>query len=131
MSYALSLYENATRYRENGSTPKFTISELKTLWVVTDEKSPTYKLFKHFNNKIIIPAVKEINEVSDILIGPLFYKNGRNIEFISFPVALKPQSFLDFDDVPNITSLYDRLVLSGCNSKLALDIMENMILSTS
>jgi len=124
MSYALSLYENATIYRQNGSTPNFTVSELKTLLVVNDEENPTYKPFKHFNNKIIIPAVKEINEVSDILIEPIYYKNGRNIEFISFIVAMKPQSFLDFDDVPNITSLHDRLVQFGCNPKVALNIIE-------
>ena len=124
MSYALSLYENATIYRQNGSTPNFTVSELKTLLVVNDEENPTYKPFKHFNNKIIIPAVKEINELSDILIEPIYYKNGRNIEFISFTVAVKPQSFLDFDDVPNITSLHDRLVQFGCNPKVALNIIE-------
>jgi Initiator Replication protein len=124
MSYALSLYENATIYRQNGSTPNFTVSELKTLLVVNDEENPTYKPFKHFNNKIIIPAVKEINELSDILIEPIYYKNGRNIELISFTVAVKPQSFLDFDDVPNITSLHDRLVLFGCNHKVALNIIE-------
>ncbi len=124
MSYALSLYENATIYRENGSTPKFTISELKNLLVVDDEENPTYKLFKYFNNKVIIPAVKEINEVSDIFVEPIYYKNGRVVEFISFTVAVKPQSFLDFDDVPNITSLHDRLVCFGCNSKAALDIIE-------
>jgi hypothetical protein len=124
MSYALSLYENATIYRSEGSTPKFTVKELKTLLVVNDEENPTYKLFKHFNNKIIIPAVKEINEVSDILIEAIYYKNGRNIEQISFNVAVKPQSFLDFDDVPDITSLHDRLVSFGCNPKVALDIIE-------
>ena len=124
MSYALSLYENATIYRQNGSTPNFTVSELKTLLVVNDEENPTYKPFKHFNNKIIIPAVKEINKVSDILIEPIYYKNGRNIEFISFTVAVKPQSFLDFDDIPNITSLHDRLVQFGCNPKVALNIIE-------
>ena len=124
MSYALSLYENATIYRQNGSTPNFTVSELKTLLVVNDEENPTYKPFKHFNNKIIIPAVKEINKVSDILIEPIYYKNGRNIEFISFTVAVKPQSFLDFDNVPNITSLHDRLVQFGCNPKVALNIIE-------
>jgi hypothetical protein len=124
MSYALSLYENATIYRQNGSTPNFTVSELKTLLVVNDEENPTYKPFKHFNNKIIIPAVKEINKISDILIEPIYYKNGRNIEFISFTVAVKPQSFLDFDNVPNITSLHDRLVLFGCNPKVALNIIE-------
>ena len=124
MSYALSLYENATIYRGEGSTPKFTVKELKTLLVVNDDENPTYKLFKHFNNKIIVPAVKEINEVSDILIEPIYYKNGRNIEYISFNVAVKPPSFLDFDDVPNITSLHDRLVLFGCSSKVALDIIE-------
>lgn len=124
MSYALSLYENATIYREGGSTPKFTITQLKTLLVVNDEENPTYKLFKHFNNKVIIPAVKEINEVSDILIEAVFYKNGRNVEYISFNIAVKPQSFLDFDSSPNITALHDRLVSFGCNSKAALDIIE-------
>jgi plasmid replication initiation protein len=124
MSYALSLYENATIYREKGSTPKFSVNELKTLLVVNDEENPTYKLFKYFNNKVIIPAVNEINEVSDIFVEPIYYKNGRVVEFISFTVVIKPQSFLDFNEVPNITSLHDRLVSFGCNSKAALDIIE-------
>lgn len=124
MSYALSLYENTTIYRVAGSTPKFSVKELKTLLVVDDEENTTYKLFKHFNNKIIAPAVKEINEVSDIMIEAIFYKNGRNVEQISFNVAVKPQSFLDFDETPNISSLHERLVSFGCNPKVALDIIE-------
>lgn len=124
MSYALSLYENATIYRENGSTPKFTINELKTLLVINDDENPTYKQFKYFNNKVIIPAIKEINDVSDIFIEPIYYKSGRAIELISFTVAVKPNSFLEFNDVPNITSLHERLMSFGCNSKTALDLIE-------
>jgi hypothetical protein len=124
MSYALSLYENTTIYRASGSTPKFTVKELKTLLVVDDEGNSTYRLFKHFNNKIIAPAVKEINALSDIMIEAVFYKNGRNVEYISFNVAVKPQSFIDFEEAPDISSLHDRLVSFGCNPKVALDIIE-------
>lgn len=122
--YALSLYENTTIYREKGSTPKFSIAELKALLVVNEVENSTYKEFKYFNNKVIIPSIKEVNALSDILIEAVYYKNGRTVEFISFNVALKPQSFLDFDTAPNITSVHDRLVAFGCNSTKALEIIE-------
>lgn len=124
MSYALSLYENITIYRSQGITPQYAIEQLKCLLVVNDEENPTYKQFKFFNSKVIVPAIKEINEISDLFVEVNYHKKGRTVEYISFTIGVKPQSFLDFDDAPNITELHDRLVQFGCNSKQALDMID-------
>jgi hypothetical protein len=74
-------------------TRQYEIEELKD--VLQIERS-MYDTFKIFNNKVIKPAIKKINEVSDIYITPSFIKLGRKVKFIKF--VIKRQSNYDFDD---------------------------------
>jgi len=63
---------------------RFTIDELKGALGVTEEKS--YKDFKQFNAKVIKPAVKDLNKLSDITVTMQPEKKGRLVIAIKFTV---------------------------------------------
>lgn len=121
--YSLSLYENCVLHADAKITPKLSVEEWKMLLAVDDNENPTYKEFKNFNRKVIKPSVREINKVSDITIEPAYHRIGRTVTHISFLVERKPQSFLPFDDMDDV-SLQDRLIRFGCSEKDALQILE-------
>ena len=73
-AYAYTLYENCSRYRAVRSTGWWPIDTFKTMMVA---KSDTYRDFRRFNEKIIAPAVREINDISDLFVESEFKKAGR------------------------------------------------------
>lgn len=96
-SYSLVLYENCVRFKNIKQTSWFTIELFRSLMGVSGDK---YSSFKEFKRNVITPAVKEINQKSDIFIEVQFRKSGRNIIALQFlikensqylPVFRKPQ----------------------------------------
>lgn len=79
-SYSLALYETCNRY-----SPRKFGDERSTGWKDVDEwrkllgipSTGTYKSFAVVHQKIIKPAVKQVNELSDITIKPEYIKKGR------------------------------------------------------
>jgi hypothetical protein len=82
--YALILYENCVRFRGVKTTGQWDIDAFRRLLGV-DEMS-SYSAFRVLNDKIIKPAVREVNRHSDIIITPYFTKNGRRVASIRFTV---------------------------------------------
>jgi len=106
-SYALALYENCFRFADVCSTG----------WKDTEEwidilgipKTDYYKSFSVANKKILKPALKEVNKLSDITLTPYYYKKGRGgqIRQIKFIVEKKPnfkiERQMNLTDNNNIT----------------------------
>lgn len=89
--YSLKLYDllkmNAFKAKDDQITFLFEYQELRKILAV--EKNE-YKLFGHFKSRIIIPAVKEITEHTDLIINKVDYgKTGRKITNISFNVNIR------------------------------------------
>jgi hypothetical protein len=75
-----------------------------------------YKQFKYLNNKVIVPAVKEINKLTDIFIEPVFERTGRKTSGVKFKIKPNPQySMLDIEgnDKINESKAYKRLLEEG------------------
>lgn len=51
--------------------------------------------YKYFKRDLLFPAIKEINQISDICVELIEHKNGRKVEEIQFLVRKKPQGSLD------------------------------------
>lgn len=86
--YSLSMYENCHRYLRVGSTGWIDIDTLRRLLGV-DTTNKLYSTFAEFNRRIIKPAIKEVNEVSDIEIFKTEYKRTpRAITSIKFSVRV-------------------------------------------
>lgn len=87
--YALILYENCVRFRSIKTTGQWDIDAFRRLLGV-DEMS-SYSAFRVLNDKIIKPAVLEVNRHSDIIITPSFTKNGRRVASVRFTVQENKQ----------------------------------------
>lgn len=86
--HGLALYENCARYRPyqdfQGGTPEWPLDLFRKLMGV--DESTHYSDFKRINERIIKPAVKEVNSCSDIAVEPKFKKRGRSVVSVAFGV---------------------------------------------
>ena len=92
-SHSLALYENCLRYRNVGSTGWWDIDRFRKLLGAT---SDAYSEFRRLNEKVIRPAIAEINRSSDIQIAVEFEKKGRGgkVSSIRFKISEHPQQLL-------------------------------------
>ncbi|MEL7133189.1 MAG: replication initiation protein, partial [Pseudomonadota bacterium] len=95
--HALALYENCFRFVGTGSTGWWSLEIFRRLMGV--DGSEYYQSFKHLNAKIIKPAVREVNKVSDIVVDAEVRRQGRAVSEIRFRIKRNPQlAILDLDD---------------------------------
>lgn len=95
--YSLALYEILKDYA-NLWVLKININDLKkALWV---ENIRGYKVFSDFNRRVLKPAVKEINEKTDIQASYKGIKRGVEYIQVEFTIKIKSnQQALTFDTV--------------------------------
>ena len=95
--YSLALYEILKDYA-NLWVLKINVSDLKkALWV---EEIRGYKIFSDFNRRVLNPAVKEINEKTDIQASYKGIKQGVEYIQVEFTIKIKSnQQALTFDTV--------------------------------
>lgn len=87
--YAVILYEFAMRYNKV-QLPELTLQEFREL--TGTEKIKSYDNFNNNEVKVIKPAIKEINEKTDIKMSYETIKPGRSVTGIKFKVSLKKQA---------------------------------------
>lgn len=118
--HALALYENCYRFINVGSTGWWDLGTFRRL--VGVDESDYYRTYKHLNAKIIKPAVKEVNTISNIVIEPEMRKMGRKVTDIRFSIRRNDQfAMLDIDDGAAIRRgpVYQRLRDLGVADRLA------------
>lgn len=131
-TYALALYENCVRFRNtNGHSTGFISVDLwrQLLGVGRDREGrivpSAYDEFKHFNNQVIKPSVKEVNKISDIYVTPEYMKEGRNITAIKFTVEPNPQTSIHDiprdDDATRQSEAYELLRKLDVSDRLAVE----------
>jgi len=81
--YAIILYELAMRYKEI-KIPELSIEEFKEITGITETKS--YVKFSKIKIKVIEPAIKEINQKTDIQMNYETIKTGRKVSSIKFSI---------------------------------------------
>ncbi len=86
--YSLVLYENCSRYRGVGSTGWIDLNTWRRLFGIKDGQ---YKQFKDFSRRVLKPAIKEINNSSDLLIEIEYQKEKRRIIGIRFLIRENSQ----------------------------------------
>lgn len=88
--HSLSLYCLALDYlilKMGYSEKKFSLAEIRKYLAIREGE---YKLTANFNDRVILPAQKEINEISDLKIEILPLKDGRKIAGYKLCMGLKP-----------------------------------------
>jgi hypothetical protein len=132
--HALVLYEQCIRYQSNSNGSRwFSISEIKDLLALNNN---CYEKFKQFNSRVIKPAIKEINDVSDICVAIEYKKLGKIVTDMKFLITQKLNEAvlsLSGSDAPTAnsadssgTNLVDRLTQHyQIKPKVANDLLLN------
>jgi plasmid replication initiation protein len=130
--YALALWELCTDYlgsgREYGETPFIPLETFRKLMGIADGM---YPVFMRLNEKVIKPAILEVNRVSDFRVTMDCQRQGRKVTALKFKmrrVAMlpEPQSeqrtlFPDLEDTPVIVK---ELRDAGLATQDALEIWQ-------
>ena len=130
--YSLALWELCTDYlgsgREYGETPFIPIEVFRKLMGLTENMYPA---FMNFNQKVIKPAVEEINQVSDFWVVVDYQRQGRKVTAIKFKmtrVRLLPEPrseqrtlFPNMEDMPTVVR---ELRDAGMSMKDTVEIWE-------
>ena len=92
-SHSLALYENCLRYRNVGSTGWWELDRFRKLMGATSE---AYIEFRRLNEKVIRPAIAEINRSSDLQISVELERKGRGgkVSALRFKIGDHPQQML-------------------------------------
>jgi hypothetical protein len=124
--YALALYEICGRYRDNPGGVTMRAPWEKWRELLCGEDATKWQEFKIFNRDVIKRGAKEVNEISDIRIEPVYFKQGRSISDIQFKVMRAPQSKLALGDSNYLKSpLYKTLIDWGMQTQEARDLILN------
>ncbi|NRF72254.1 replication initiation protein [Aquincola sp. S2] len=103
---SVALYEICARYRDN---PGGVTSKHPCDWwvqVLKGSEGNKQREWRKFKNEFVNPAIKEINEVSDIEVELLEYKQGRAIADVQFGVRKKAASAMPHKpQPPDVTNL--------------------------
>lgn len=84
--YAHVLYEIASSMHFRGETGWWTVDEFRNLMGATGD---VHREFKFLKQKVINPAMKQINEDSDLLLTLDVRKDGRTITHVRFLIEMK------------------------------------------
>ena len=85
--YALALYENCVRFRNIGSTGWIGLEMFRQLLGCDGQQH--YDDFKQLSQKVIKPAVREVNETSDIEVTPEYKRQSRKVHAVRAKIADK------------------------------------------
>jgi plasmid replication initiation protein len=124
--HSVNLYETILRFRNVHSTG---FIDLSTWRKIIGATAPCYDSFKVFNATVLKPAIKEINNESEVTIEPFFEKLGRNVSAIRFSITEKPKNnslvvkIEDEDIDPIREAIEQRLATLGLTDKQALSIL--------
>jgi len=91
--YALALYENCLRYRRVGTTGWIGLDNLRRLMGI-NETDAYYQDFRKFNDKVVKPAARQVNDTSDLLLDIEYQRSNRKVAAVRFRVSDNPQMLL-------------------------------------
>jgi len=92
--YSIALYEICLDYIGIKQTPEIKLVDLKKL-LLGNKPKKSYDQFFLFNSKVLKPAIKNVNEDTDIFITPEFIKKGRKIISVKFKIRVNPGTSTD------------------------------------
>lgn len=119
-AHALVLYENCYRYVDIAHTPWWDVDVFRRLMSV--DQMISYKQFKLLNRAVIQPAMKEVNELSNIQLELETKRKGRTVTGLRFIIRPNPQlSLVGMDPEDDVTQMpsYQALLAEGISKTLA------------
>ena len=86
--YAIRLYEFLIAWREVGKVPQIELDDFRNRLGLDDNE---YTAMNNFKSRVLEPAIKQINEHTDITVTYEQHKKGRLISGFSFKIKQKQQ----------------------------------------
>ena len=104
--YAIRLYEFLIAWRDVGKTPVICLSEFRErLGLEMNE----YQKMVNFKSRVLEPAIKQINELTDIHVKYEQYKTGRSISGLSFTFKHKKIDSIPSERDPNTVDIFTQM----------------------
>lgn len=104
--YAIRLYEFLIAWRNVGKTPVISLSEFREkLGLEINE----YQKMVNFKSRVLEPAIKQINELTDIHVKYEQYKTGRSISALSFTFKHKKIDSIPSERDPNTVDFFTQM----------------------
>jgi len=145
--YALALYENCVRYKSIKHTGWWDILLFRKLMGV---KETGYEDIRDLKKRVINPAVKEINDCSDIYVEAEYRREKRKIAAIRFVIQDNNQTHFDFfgeqksekqalkqelkdrfgfsdADIKSVVDMHDEVYIRDCLDYVAEKVKKNEI----
>lgn len=123
-STSAALYEVCVRYVTNhdGLTNRADWQWWRPrLTGIPDSDPEQAREYKYFKRDTLVPAIREINELTDIQVELIEHKNGRRVTDIQFMVSRKQQQGLPLDDANLVDNqLLERLARFGFSKEEAV-----------
>ena len=91
-AYAIRLYEVLIAWRSTGKTPIIELSDFRQKLGVLEGE---YSRFNNFKVRVLDPAIKQINEHTDLTVKVEQHKTGRTISGFSFKFKQKQQAKIE------------------------------------
>ena len=91
-AYAIRLYEVLIAWRSTGKTPIIELSDFRQKLGVLEGE---YSRFNNFKVRVLDPAIKQINEYTDITVKEKKKKKGRSVSGFSFKFKQKQQAKIE------------------------------------
>lgn len=107
--YAYRMYELLRMWSNTKSIINYTVQELKEFLMLDNKKS--YNTYANFKNKVILPAINELNDLNIFEISIKEIKQGQKVVAIDFIV--KDLDKRVYYNDPNIIEIYDKKVNVG------------------
>lgn len=112
--YSVRLYELLVQWKAAKQTPMFALEKFRDQLGVGIEE---YKAMNDFKKRVLLVAIDEINEKSDIKISYEQVKKGRKIIGFTFTVHEKPKAKADIVSKERDASTADMFTVDGLNDK--------------
>lgn len=87
--YAHRLYEMMMQWRKSQQVPYVSYQELRTRFEIGSKE---YERMSNFKSRVLEPALKQINDLTDIKVSYIQEKKGRNIVGFTFKYKFKDKS---------------------------------------
>jgi DNA-directed RNA polymerase specialized sigma24 family protein len=121
-AYALALYENCYRFHKVGGPRPIGLDVWREL---LGAQAPVYNEFKYLSQRVLTPAIKRVNAVSNIDIEMVVIRENRKVVALKFKVTEKAQKSIndmpgDPDDVIRETEAFALLSKCDIGARLAI-----------
>ena len=98
--YAHRLYEMMMQWRKSQQVPYISYQELRTRFEIDSKE---YKRMSNFKSRVLEPALKQINELTDIKVSYVQEKKGRSIIGFTFKYKFKDKPKKTLKDIDAVT----------------------------